>query len=114
MLESLLLEGFFFTALTEVLLDCWEELECVRVRGSEGGPDSAAEAVACVWSRLQEVKVMAMVIVKVKEGDGDKGKSKKGNIWMRGRASVLLSEVQGEKAGREKGTTVLHWESEVR
>lgn len=43
--------------MTELLLDCWEELDCVRVRGSEGDPNSAAEAVACVWSRLQEVEV---------------------------------------------------------
>ena len=67
MLESLVLDGFFFAAVTELLLDCWEELECVRVRGSEGEPDSAAEAVACVWSRVQEV---VEVEVEVK-GDGE-------------------------------------------
>jgi hypothetical protein len=67
----LILKGFFFAAVTELLLDCWEELECVRVRGSEGDPDSAAEAVACVWSRLQDVEVKEEGEVTVKEeGEG--------------------------------------------
>lgn len=58
-MASLLLEYFFFglVMVMVLLFDCWEELECVRVRGPVGDPKSVAEVVICAWYEAYKVNI---------------------------------------------------------